>query len=146
MTTDSFGYENDSIVTDRPADYRVELLPNGYASVYHLPSGIRSLIEPITGRFRSQLVTMPDGLIAEIQRRWGATKPAAPGDAVALKLLQAQYANLLAAARAAVAAHHDGEGDPLAYLRDELDAHGQLPPAGMHPAQCLAQPCLRVAS
>lgn len=31
-------------------------------------------------------------------------------------------ANLLAAARATIAAHHDGETDPLSYLRDELDA------------------------
>ena len=29
-------------------------------------------------------------------------------------------ANLLAAIRATLAAHHDGERDPLAYLRDEL--------------------------
>jgi len=33
-------------------------------------------------------------------------------------------ANLLAAARATIAAHHDGELDPLSYLRDELDANG----------------------
>ena len=37
-------------------------------------------------------------------------------------------ANLLAAARATIAAHQDREPDPLSYLRDELDARGQLPP------------------
>ncbi len=37
-------------------------------------------------------------------------------------------ANLVAAARATIGAHHDGERDPLSYLRDELDARGQLPP------------------
>lgn len=37
------------------------------------------------------------------------------------------HANLIAAARAALAADHDGEPDPLSYLRDELHAHGQLP-------------------
>lgn len=37
-------------------------------------------------------------------------------------------ANLLAAARATIAAYHDGEPDPLYYLRDELDARGLLPP------------------
>lgn len=37
-------------------------------------------------------------------------------------------ANLLAAARATVRAQYDGEPDPLWYLRDELDARGQLPP------------------
>jgi hypothetical protein len=31
-------------------------------------------------------------------------------------------ANLLAAMRAALGAHADGEADPLSYLRDELDA------------------------
>jgi hypothetical protein len=31
-------------------------------------------------------------------------------------------ANLLAAMRAALAAHADGEADPLAYVRDELNA------------------------
>jgi hypothetical protein len=36
-------------------------------------------------------------------------------------------ANLLAAMRAAIAAHADGEPDPLYYLRDELDAR-QMPP------------------
>jgi hypothetical protein len=36
-------------------------------------------------------------------------------------------ANLLAAIRAALAAHVDGEVDPLYYLRDELSAR-QMPP------------------
>jgi hypothetical protein len=44
-----------------------------------------------------------------------------------LALARGQYANLLAAARAALAAQHDGEIDPLGYLRDELDSYGQLP-------------------
>ncbi len=34
--------------------------------------------------------------------------------------------NLLAAARATLGAHADGEEDPLYYLRDELTAQGQL--------------------
>jgi hypothetical protein len=33
-------------------------------------------------------------------------------------------ANLAAAALATIAAHADGERDPLSYLRDELDAQG----------------------
>ena len=36
--------------------------------------------------------------------------------------------NLLAAARATLGAHADGEPDALYYLRDELQAQGQLPP------------------
>ena len=35
--------------------------------------------------------------------------------------------NLIAAARATLAAQRDGEPDPLYYLRDELRAQGQLP-------------------
>lgn len=36
--------------------------------------------------------------------------------------------NLVAAARAALSANADGEPDPFYYLRDELQAQGQLPP------------------
>jgi hypothetical protein len=36
------------------------------------------------------------------------------------------FNNLLAAARATLNAHADGEEDPLFYLRDELTAQGQL--------------------
>lgn len=39
-------------------------------------------------------------------------------------------ANLAAAALAAIAAHHDGEPDPLCYLRDELRAQGHDPARG----------------
>jgi hypothetical protein len=38
---------------------------------------------------------------------------------------RAAYANLLAAARAALSAEDEGESDPLYYLRDELDPWGQ---------------------
>ena len=37
------------------------------------------------------------------------------------------FNNLLAAARATLSAHADGEEDPLYYLRDELQAQGHLP-------------------
>jgi hypothetical protein len=39
-----------------------------------------------------------------------------------LATIRRHRANLAAAARATLAAHHDGEPDPLSYLRDELDA------------------------
>jgi hypothetical protein len=45
-----------------------------------------------------------------------------------LQATRLDRANLLAAARATIAAHHDGEADPLSYLRDELDARTSLPP------------------
>ena len=40
----------------------------------------------------------------------------------------ADLQNLVAAARATLGAHADGEDDPFYYLRDELEAQGQLPP------------------
>jgi len=45
----------------------------------------------------------------------------------AITVLRARYANLLAAVRAAVAAHEDGEAQPMAYLYDELPDHPSRP-------------------
>ena len=42
-------------------------------------------------------------------------------------------ANLRAAMRAALAAHADGEPDPMWYLRDELDAPESLPADSRRP-------------
>jgi hypothetical protein len=53
-------------------------------------------------------------------------------------LVRVAYAGLLGAARATVAACDRGEADPLVHLRHELDRYGQLPPAGVAPAQLLA--------
>ncbi len=44
-----------------------------------------------------------------------------------LALARLDHANLIAAARATLTADHEGERDPLWYLRDELAAHGQPP-------------------
>jgi len=44
-----------------------------------------------------------------------------------LKDTRLDRANLLAAARATIAAWHDGEPDPLSYLRDELTARTPRP-------------------
>ena len=43
-----------------------------------------------------------------------------------LALARLDHANLIAAARATLAAEYEGEPDPLWYLRDELAARGQL--------------------
>ncbi|WP_433474954.1 hypothetical protein ACQPZP_40805 [Spirillospora sp. CA-142024] len=73
--TAGFGYEIDSrgaghVVTDRPADYRVELLQNGYARVYHSPSGLTAVVEPGIGVVHSGGRKLPASLIAEIHNRW----------------------------------------------------------------------------
>jgi hypothetical protein len=51
-------------------------------------------------------------LVAEIER---LTK--------LLAWVRIEFANLMAAARATLAADRDGEPDPLSYLRDEVDSH-----------------------
>jgi hypothetical protein len=48
-------------------------------------------------------------LLSEVDRLW-----------LLLVAARHRYANLLAAARATLAADRDGEPDPLSYLRDEL--------------------------
>jgi hypothetical protein len=53
----------------------------------------------------------------------------APGVAEArLALLRAEYARLVAAARASITAARAGAPDPLVYLEAELARHGGLPP------------------
>jgi hypothetical protein len=56
-----------------------------------------------------------------------------------LVLLAAAYSELLAAARASVAAAALGEADPLVYVREHLAEHGQVPPLGARPSRLLAQ-------
>lgn len=67
--------------------------------------------------------------------------------ALQLADLRVRHANLLAACRAAVAAERDGETDPVSYLRDQLDEHGQMPAVDQHPAQILALcPCAELGA
>ncbi|MFF4771417.1 hypothetical protein ACFY05_01005 [Microtetraspora fusca] len=46
---------------------------------------------------------------------------------VLLSLVRLEYADMVAAARATIAADREGEPDSLYYLRDELSARGLLP-------------------
>ena len=65
--------------------------------------------------------------------------PALLGDAERLRLLavgaRREYANLRAAARAALSADAEGEPDPLGYLRDELPATDLTAPTGRGASQ-----------
>jgi hypothetical protein len=54
-----------------------------------------------------------------------------------LTLSRATYADLVAAGRATILADHDGDADPLLYLRDELDHQGRLPDRHVHPCWLL---------
>lgn len=55
-----------------------------------------------------------------------------------LALSRAEYAQLLAAARASVAAEREGHRDPLVYVRAILTDRGQIPPIGAHVPALLA--------
>jgi hypothetical protein len=55
-----------------------------------------------------------------------------------LARLRSIHADLLAAVRAAIAAQRDGETNPWTYLEYELADHAQLPEAGQHAPQLLA--------
>lgn len=52
--------------------------------------------------------------------------------------LSAMYAELLAAARASVAAAACGDADPVAWVRGVLGEHGQLPEPGASPVRVVA--------
>ena len=60
-------------------------------------------------------------------------------------LVSADYAELLAHVRAAVAAARDGELDPMVHLTGFLEERGQLPPADMSASQLAAQAFARTA-
>lgn len=71
--TTTFAHDGTKVV-GYTSDYTVELLPNGYARVDQHRAGWVSLVEPRTGRFRTRPVRLPEGLVAEIQRRWGGAR------------------------------------------------------------------------
>ena len=70
-----------------------------------------------TWRFLESALNDVPLLVAEISRL-----------AAELQDTRLDRANLLAAARATLVAHHEGDSDPLYYLRDELNARRSLPP------------------
>lgn len=68
-----FGFEAGRIVSDRPANYQVELLRNGYARVEHRASGLVTLIDPSTGGVHSGYSAPPE-IVTEIRQRWGGAR------------------------------------------------------------------------
>jgi hypothetical protein len=81
-------------------------------------AGFASVTPTLTGVFRfldSALADVP-AVLAELRRARAE-----------LEAARLDRANLLAAMRATIAAHADGEPDPLYYLRDELDARQERP-------------------
>jgi hypothetical protein len=90
--------------------------------------------EPRTPRPIIDQEAVLNHLLAARQRRTPTTLWIAVGDvpvllaeidrlAQLLSRSRLDFANLLAAARATLGAEQDGESDPLAYLRDEVEQH-----------------------
>lgn len=79
----------------------------------HIVAGCTKALPTLTDMWRQLEAALSDTptLAAEVRRL-----------SRELQTTRLDRANLLAAARAALAAYADGETDPLSYLRDELDA------------------------
>ena len=94
---------------NNPADLREISTRNQHAR--HIIAGFSFALPALADvwRFLDQALTDTLALAAEVIRQ--------RAEIAAIRL---DRANLLAAIRATLAAHHDGERDPLAYLRDEL--------------------------
>ena len=103
---------------NNPADLREISTRNQHAR--HIIAGFSFALPALADvwRFLDQALTDTLALAAEVIRQ--------RAEIAAIRL---DRANLLAAIRAALAAARDGEADPLAYLRDELDDRAGRPTA-----------------
>lgn len=109
-------------MTDSSGDAR----PNDLPEVLTRNRIARHLIEGLTGQ-----------LPADIWHNLAVAFADAPALAAEIAELRTEHAdvrldraNLAAAALATIAAHREGEPDPLSYLRDELRAQGYDPSRG----------------
>jgi hypothetical protein len=95
----------------RPDPLNLQDIATRNRNARHIVTGFSRSLPTLTEVWRYLSTALADTpqLSAEVVRQ-GA-------DLVAVRL---DRANLLAAIRATLAAGHDGETDPLAYLRDEL--------------------------
>jgi hypothetical protein len=84
----------------------------------HIVAGCTSALPTLAGMWRAIDDALSDAVLLSAL----VTQLSAKLDRVRL-----DRANLRAAMRAALAAHADGEPDPMWYLRDQLDAPESLP-------------------
>jgi hypothetical protein len=111
------------IITTEPDDYPTDDLQEVANRHAETTSAIRARplariwLRTRTGRSLASALDAVPSLYAELDRLRAR-----------LARTLADLHNLIAAARATLGADADGEPDPLYYLRDELEAQGQLPP------------------
>lgn len=100
----------------RPADINLEEVTARNDTARHIVAGFATAMPTLAGIWGYLQDTFNDvpALAAEITRL-----------SAELKDTRLDRANLLAAARATIAAYRDGEPDPASYLRDELDTRKQ---------------------
>jgi predicted DNA-binding ribbon-helix-helix protein len=102
--------------------YRIDLeeIAARNQTARHMIAGFAAEMPMLAGFWRHLDTALADNLTlsAEVSRL--------TADLAATRM---DRANLLAAIRASLAAHADGETDPLSYLRDELNAR-QIPVQG----------------
>lgn len=96
----------------------IEKIASGNQTARHMIAGFSAQMPALADFWRTLDTALADNLTltAEVNRL--------AGELAATRL---DSANLLAAARATLAAYASGEGDPLYYLRDELEARQALP-------------------
>ena len=99
--------------TPQPANMNLEEATAKNTAARHIVAGFATAMPALADIWQYLEDTLNDvpALAAEITRL-----------SAELKDTRLDRANLLAAARATIAACHDGEPDPLSYLRDELTA------------------------
>jgi hypothetical protein len=104
-------------VTDTPPDHTIDLqeISTRNQNARHIIAGFSLALPTLTEIWHllDQALTDAVPLTAEII--WQRAE---------IREIRLDRANLIAAIRATLSAHHDGERDPLWYLRDELRARG----------------------
>lgn len=101
--------------TDMPMNLNLEEVTTRNKTARHVVAGFSAAMPTLAEIWRLLETALSDvpALSAEVARL-----------SAEVQHTRLDRANLLAAARATIAAYHEGEPDPLSYLRDELDAHG----------------------
>jgi hypothetical protein len=104
--------------TSQPANISLEEVTAKNTAARHIVAGFATAMPTLADiwRYLEDAFSDVPSLAAEITRL-----------SAELNDTRLDRANLIAAARATIAAWHDGEPDPLSYLRDELTAHTPHP-------------------
>lgn len=101
--------------TDVPSNINLEEVTTRSETARHIVTGFSMTMPTLTDIWRLLDDALSDvpALSAEVARL-----------SAEVQHTRLDRANLLAASRATIAGYHEGEPDPLSYLRDELESNG----------------------